>query len=1085
MKIMQITGKNLNSLYGEWTVDFTHPAYESTGIFAITGPTGAGKSTILDALCLALYGKTPRLDKVSAGQNDIMSRHSGECSARVIFETREGRYCVHWYQKRARKKSEGRLQPPKWELSQLPDKTLLEDSLRHMPARMEEITGMDFHRFTRSMLLAQGRFDSFLQADEGERSEMLEQITGTGIYSEISKKVHEYNRREQEKLAHLRESTGELKLRSREEVQEVTDAMVEAQKKHGELQKAHRGDIALRERCLHVENLRREKGELEKEHENHRGEEAVFAPQRQRLEAARRAGDLAGRFERLSGVRKQLEREKKNCAQYEEELPGRIEAHTRAEKKQRDAQNRFEALQREEKTERELFTAVREKDRDIAEVEKEIRRLLGECRDIASQEEIQQKKQAETRGEYDRLKKRAAEISEYFTRHEVDKELLETYDTLGADLSRLATLRDDCAREEAEVSKKQDTLETFRRQYRQVQTDFARVEKDMQALEKTEEETTKEYEGILKGVRLREYRSKKEHLLEKRSYEEKIRSLQEERKNLREGHSCPLCGSKEHPFVTHYHSDLSRIEQELSELSRRIKKAEQKEADLVIVRRQKEEHGKKYADHDKKLAEVTERGKNLSRDLEEQQRRVDDLQKNCDDLGRALSQKIAPYGMVFTEYTIKDISQGLKKRRDTWQKMETDARDVQKELEKRDDSLRSIAEVCKSLQEKHTGLADDLSKQQGICRQIQEKRRELFGSKDVKEEERILEQRLQDADTMREKARTQAEEALREKKSCEDSIDKAKKRIAELERDRIKLEESFAEARRAAGFEYEESFCAARMEREERDRLAQREKDLEEKMLRLTERLKKVRGELSELEKSRVIEPVEKIERRLKEQQANLEKIQKEISECEYILREEEEKKKKRAEAQGEIDRQEEVCAQWGALHSLIGSADGKKFRTFAQSLTFRTMAAHANRELKKMSDRYILTMGSGEALNLSVIDQYQGGEVRSTKNLSGGESFLVSLSLALGLSKMAGNSVRVDSLFLDEGFGTLDEDSLETAVNALSHLHEEGKIIGVISHVAALKDGIEPRIEIVPGVGGKSRISGPGCSMKGESNFG
>ena len=159
----------------------------------------------------------------------------------------------------------------------------------------------------------------------------------------------------------------------------------------------------------------------------------------------------------------------------------------------------------------------------------------------------------------------------------------------------------------------------------------------------------------------------------------------------------------------------------------------------------------------------------------------------------------------------------------------------------------------------------------------------------------------------------------------------------------------------------------------------------------------------------------------------------------------------------------------------LIGSADGKKFRNFAQGLTFDMMINHANNALSRMNNRYILLRDRNVPLDLNVIDTYQAGEVRSTKNLSGGEAFLVSLSLAMGLSHMASNNVRIDSLFLDEGFGTLDEDTLESALDALSQLREDNKLIGVISHVGALKERIPLQIEITPGIGGRSTAKGPG----------
>jgi exonuclease SbcC len=163
-------------------------------------------------------------------------------------------------------------------------------------------------------------------------------------------------------------------------------------------------------------------------------------------------------------------------------------------------------------------------------------------------------------------------------------------------------------------------------------------------------------------------------------------------------------------------------------------------------------------------------------------------------------------------------------------------------------------------------------------------------------------------------------------------------------------------------------------------------------------------------------------------------------------------------------------------LHELIGSADGKKYRNFAQGLTFELLVFNANRQLKRMTDRYLLLHDDRQPLELNVVDNYQAGEIRSTKNLSGGESFIVSLALALGLSQMASRNVRVDSLFLDEGFGTLDENTLDTALETLAGLQQDGKLIGVISHVPALKERIGTQIQVIPQTGGRSRISGPGC---------
>src|SRR5512138_1572437 len=117
MKILKVRFRNLNSLAGEWSIDFTHPAYANDGLFAITGQTGAGKSTILDAVCLALYGRTPRLSRVNKSTNEVMTRHRGDCFAEVLFDAAAGRFRCHWSQHRARKSAAGELQNAKHEIA--------------------------------------------------------------------------------------------------------------------------------------------------------------------------------------------------------------------------------------------------------------------------------------------------------------------------------------------------------------------------------------------------------------------------------------------------------------------------------------------------------------------------------------------------------------------------------------------------------------------------------------------------------------------------------------------------------------------------------------------------------------------------------------------------------------------------------------------------------------------------------------------------------------------------------------------------------------------------------------------------------
>lgn len=253
--------------------------------------------------------------------------------------------------------------------------------------------------------------------------------------------------------------------------------------------------------------------------------------------------------------------------------------------------------------------------------------------------------------------------------------------------------------------------------------------------------------------------------------------------------------------------------------------------------------------------------------------------------------------------------------------------------------------------------------------------------------------------------------------------------------------------------------------------LRQRMQDLALRHDRTGERLRQVVAELAALGEEAAGLESEAVGQALAVEEESLARQRQELGARGEILRRQlllAEEHRARAE---EIDRQGRELQRWQLLSDLIGSADGKKFRRFAQGLTLDHLIALANRHLLRLSDRYLLRRHQEEELGLEIIDTYQADSIRPTGTLSGGEEFLVSLALALGLASLSGQR-RIDSLFLDEGFGTLDTDTLETALAALAALQEGGKTIGVISHVEALKERIGVQIRLVKLAGGWSSLA-------------
>ncbi|MBK7407676.1 MAG: AAA family ATPase [Saprospirales bacterium] len=188
MRIIELHIKNLNSLRVEKSIHFLDAPLGNTGLFAIVGDTGSGKTTVLDAITLALYGRVPRHDK---NPSEVLSYGAVEAYAQVVFETGDHRYLAEWSVRRARGKMDGNLQAPKRKLSEFDagkqEYIPIAESVKEVDFLVSERTGLDYDRFLRSVLLSQGEFAAFLKAKAQERSELLERITGLDIYTDISK----------------------------------------------------------------------------------------------------------------------------------------------------------------------------------------------------------------------------------------------------------------------------------------------------------------------------------------------------------------------------------------------------------------------------------------------------------------------------------------------------------------------------------------------------------------------------------------------------------------------------------------------------------------------------------------------------------------------------------------------------------------------------------------------------------------------------------------------------------------------------------------------------------------------------------
>jgi exonuclease SbcC len=307
MRLIELRLKNLNSLKGEWHIDFTDEAFVNEGLFAITGQTGAGKTTILDAICLALYGQTPRLGDITGTTNEIMTQNTGECFAEVIVEIEAKQYRCSWYQHRAYKKAKGNLLPIKHEISDATTGHILEEKKTRTLAYIQELIGMDFNQFTRSIMLAQGSFAAFLKSDIGDRAAILEKITGTKIYAKISIDIHEKKRLEEECLGKLQAAIDGLSLLSHEEESQLTENIETLSQEQATQRHALKTLIEQIKWLDNVHDLQQKLAIYQTEYTNANQAQTAFIPEAKRLDAANKALEIDSPFSQLVHSRDKIQ----------------------------------------------------------------------------------------------------------------------------------------------------------------------------------------------------------------------------------------------------------------------------------------------------------------------------------------------------------------------------------------------------------------------------------------------------------------------------------------------------------------------------------------------------------------------------------------------------------------------------------------------------------------------------------------------------------------------------------------------------------------------------------------------------------
>lgn len=1084
MKILQLRFKNLNSLVGEWQIDFTDPAFAAEGIFAITGPTGAGKSSILDAICLALYGRTPRLGRITKSSNEIMSRQTGECFAEVTFATQDGQYRCHWSQHRSRRRAEGELQQPKQEIANALSGEVLEWKLREVEEAVISITGMDFERFTRSVLLAQGGFAAFLQAAPDARAPILEQITGTEIYSHISMRVHAMQREQRDQLVILQAQHEGFRLLTAEEERALNEQLAQL----GEQKQQLTGAVERLAETVSwqqtVVQLRAQIDALQQEQQALEKQQQAFVPERERLALAQQAVELEPALVRLQGLRQQLAQSKQQLAKEHDGLPQLAQALETARAGQQQSVQAVSDARAALTAAAPLLREVRALDVQLQQVKQSLHGCIQQLDKASNELALATASQQQHQQQLQQGEQRAADLDEYFRQHAADEWLVGGLAGVEQQLQQLQQHHQRLQEQTQIRQQAQSRLTATQQQLEQQRSHWMQARDRLQLGRDELVSRQARLSALLADRQLPEYRREREHLLDKRALLARIQSLEEHRQQLHDGQPCPLCGSESHPYADGQLPQPDQLSEQIQALEQRIEQIEQqqehcRQQELAVQQLEAE-----FAQAQAEGLALSVKQEGLQDNLAEQDRALATLAQQLAASQQQAQTALAPLGVQLTEqHNAAELLQQLQQRQTRWQQQLA----VQQQVQQARQQHRAEITRLQSLVELHANTLSSLQQeQQQLHNQQQElaqRRAQLLGQEDADAHEQQLQQTLTVAESRQQQLVEQAGAAEQAHTRLQERITVLEQHIVDYS---AKLDDStadFADVLATHRFADEAALSAALLPSAARQQLQQQAQQLDQQQAALQARMQEQQERLQQEQSRNLTErPAAAVQAEYEQRSSELQALHDQQITLTHRLQENSKARHEQAQAGQALERQREECRRWTNLHELIGSADGKKFRNFAQGLTFELMVAHANRTLQKMTDRYLLVRDAQEPLELNVLDNYQAGEVRSTKNLSGGESFIVSLALALGLSRMASQNVRVDSLFLDEGFGTLDDEALDVALNTLAGLQEDGKLIGVISHVQALKERIATRIQVRPLSGGRSRLEGPGCSWASAS---
>jgi len=1184
MKILNVRFKNINTLKGEWEIHFDRSPLKESGLFAITGPNGSGKTTIFDAVSLGIYGETARLKN---SPEQIMSNQTSRCFSMVTFSVNGNVYRSTWSLRCA----QGKTLPPEMKLFEMNGKErLLEDKISTVRHRIEALTGLDFKRFSRSIMLVQGEFSAFLNALDNERAEILDKIVGKDIFSEVLKAAVENAETADKKLQALEEEIQDFPLMQRREVENLEETVQHLEEDFNE---ADGRILTLNEK----ENQRKRYDQLQKKYQEKQNaiEEARYRKSQmdsdfQRLKKAMAAAPFQEEMDRLDSWKSETTKDLDALKGFEREIADLEDRHNGLKEKAGIHALELDRAQKAWSQRRALVEKT-------LEIEKEIGAATDSVGKLMERQAIVEDEQTKTFQEQQAIKQKIAEnetrqkdMERWLEEHPEYEELVKRIPVIKDGLEKLQSIRQtisahpgqqkSAVKAERKASsllmKTARKLEKFRNKAEKVKARQAEQNKALTAL--LGDGTLKDLEKIYGGQkdRLKNYQSMlkiaktyaKQEAGNGEALERALKKAEEEhaevlkiferennrlsvikntvrfepcRRQLKDKEPCPLCGSLDHPYVTAgpsfgketaealqaQENTLNKIQSRLKTLSDQIaglkaqhdplvemqkkwnllcqatgaewaigdrhlvktsirslkKDVRRQGARLKKIRKHHKKTGKNdlaVQKHSAKLSEKQTVSEQLEIDLNVRRNSLSSLQQETQNLRQTeaeILRNLQPHLEMFKEKvpdpgTESELNRRLEaKRTEFFNHLK-----AQNELKEQAIALKNRSGALPQKRDRLKTEADDLEKRintrQGALNALKNQRQTAFGTGDPIQEKQETEKKIQTEKDAVENIRQeiqQVQQALTEKLRLKQV---AEKKLRDIQKACEDLEQNLSIHAVASGFTSLADAQNSRLRLEERQTLEHQQEAIDCEIADFASNLDAIQKDFDEQGITEGAgEFPEDLSLQIQEARRRKDELSEALTAAWDRLEHQKTMEKEYELRLRQLEEQKIICRRLHDEKEFFESAGEADIKRRTQELVLERLLEQSNRQLEELSGRYRLRRCEENGLGLEIEDVFHQRERRSTQTLSGGETFLVSLAMALGLSDIACNGRKIESLFVDEGFGYLDDETLYKVVSTLKNLKRNGKLVGIISHVKRLEEEIPTKIRINKVAGGVSRL--------------